>query len=157
MHRGSAWVSAGPVDGVCTAGVLLTGGGATVELDIDGSAHGLAAYAGPAGELPAVTADRRLLVRSAAIQGPERTLEAIAILDPVRQPDVDALGWPAAVRIGPAGATVETAIPAQVRPGSEWEVWLRIGPPGGPPPDRLGITLHADPAGRLSATRSIER
>lgn len=43
---------------------------------------------------------------------------------------------PASLTVGPTGGSIHATLPRRL-PGTSWQPWIRLGEPGGPPPQRL--------------------
>ena len=112
-------------------------------LDVDAwtrSLHDLAAD--QMTELPRLDRGRRLVAVSSGLQGaPGTELQATLVLEPLDAPDAGLLTCPADLVIGPAGSTLQAAIPDLPAAPARWSPLLRIGPVGGGPPRRLPVLL----------------
>jgi hypothetical protein len=50
---------------------------------------------------------------------------------------------PASIAITPTGATVHVELPRKLS-GRSWQLWIRFGEPGGPPPRGLNLKLQKE-------------
>jgi glycosyltransferase involved in cell wall biosynthesis len=106
-------------------------------------------------EPPHLAGDRRLTIAADGLRGPHQQAHASLILEPLDLADEGLVTCGSVLRIGPAGATVDTDLPSLPTGVSRWALWLRIGDIGGAPPRRLPFELRQAAAGDLSVEAAL--
>ncbi len=150
----SAWVRTDE-SGLHSAATFTTGSHPLgLHLDIDESVISLSASIAAAGfASPSIGADGRITLPVSGVLGPDSDeAPATLILAPLDEPDGGVVHCRATLRIGPDGAAIDATVPELPGAAGRWEVWLRIGEIGGPPPEQLPVELTLNGSGALGLT-----
>jgi hypothetical protein len=144
-----AWLTA-TADGHRSVQPYWTSPAPALALDIDEWSHPLTDHLMYAG---AALTDRDLEIALPTIAGPPASFPAQLLL--LASGTSPASELPVTLATTPTGTTINAELPRKLS-GTSWQIWARIGAPGGPPPRKLPLLLTKE-GRRLFVRRTPSR